>query len=292
MSTPTAFESPVKIMGANPSLSQAEFARLAELVYDTCGIHLNDTKRQMVESRLQKRLRKTGIESFSAYWQLLSDAERGKEEIISLIDAISTNKTDFFRERAHFEYFKKQIVPTLGKQAKVEHRLLRIWSAGCSTGKEPYTLAMVLSDCKREKTLGEFSIIGTDISTEVLEAGRRAVYEEADLEAIPMAFRKEYLLKSKDRRTPTFRMDREMRSLVKFQRLNLIDQDFALEKPFDVIFCRNVMIYFDQVTKEKIVKKFHEFLRPGGYLFIGHSETLNGLSIELTVAAPTIYRKA
>ncbi len=274
------------------SITPSDYRRLTDVVYAACGIRLNASKQLMVETRLRKRLRATGANTFLEYWQLLAQEDNRGGEFIRFIDAITTNKTEFFREPRHFDYLVNRLLPELGPRLKSEKRPLRIWSAGCSTGKEPYTLAMVLEDCRRARTIADFQILGTDISTEVLQRASRAVYEEADIEPIPEPLRKQYLLRSRNRRPPTFRIAPELRSVVSFQRLNFMDDHYPVEGVFDIIFCRNVIIYFDRATQEQVIRKFAAHLPPGGYLFTGHSETLNGISSGFSNIAPTIYRKA
>jgi chemotaxis protein methyltransferase CheR len=276
---------------ASAQLKASDFARFSKLVYDACGIELSESKKLMVESRLRKRLRETGAGTFSEYWKLLS-ADPGGDEMVRFIDAMTTNKTDFFRESRHFDYLVNTVIPEVAVQISNEGRQLRVWSAGCSTGKEPYTLAMVLSDCKLEGRIEEFSILATDISSSVLQEARRAVYPESDLLDIPAAFRQRYVLRSRDRKNKTCRMAPEIRACVRFDSLNFMEDKYPYGRgTFDVILCRNVMIYFDRLTKEAVVRRIGECLRPGGYFFIGHSETLNGIETEMVTVAPTIYRK-
>jgi chemotaxis protein methyltransferase CheR len=261
------------------------------VVYESCGIQLNDSKKLMVETRLRKRLRATGARTFRDYWKLLNADQNRDGEWIPFINAITTNKTDFFREPVHFDYLVKRLLPELGPRLKAEKRPLLVWSAGSSSGKEAYTLAMVLRECQSAGTIPDFSILGTDISSDVLRQARRAVYQEADIEPIPEPLRKKYLLRSRGQTTPTFRMTAEIRALVHFDRLNFMDERYAIAEPLDIIFCRNVIIYFDRPTQQQVVSRFWDCLRPGGYLFTGHSETLNGLTTGLSSVAPTIYRK-
>jgi chemotaxis protein methyltransferase CheR len=291
MSDSTALVETGRVPHSPERISASDFTRLAKLVYETCGIRLNASKKLMVETRLRKRVHDTGARTMSEYWKLLSRKGACEQELVRFIDAITTNKTDFFREPRHFEYLVEQVLPPLSAHLKAHKRPLKVWSAGCSTGKEPYTLAMVLSEAQRRGVINEFCILGTDISTEVLKQASRAIYQESDIEPIPEALRKKYLLKSRNEGSRTFRMVPEIRQVVDLQRLNLMDASYRFDKPFDVIFCRNVMIYFDRPTQQAVVNRFHACLRPGGYLFTGHSETLNGLATQLMNAAPTIYRR-
>ena len=205
-----------------------------------------------------------------------------------MIDLITTNKTDFFREPGHFEFLTRVALPSIATAG----RTVRVWSAGCSTGEEPYTLAMVLSEYAEQHPAWQFSILATDISTRVLEKARLGIYEATDIAPIPSEIRRKHLLRSRDRDNPRSRIAPATRSLVEFQRLNLMDSDFGLAHPMDIIFCRNVVIYFDKQTQEQLVRRFTRNLRPHGYLFMGHSETLHGFDVPLVQVAPTVYRRS
>jgi chemotaxis protein methyltransferase CheR len=200
-----------------------------------------------------------------------------------MINQVTTNKTDFFREPAHFDYLRCKVLPELSRTRSA----IAAWSAGCSSGEEPYTLGMVL------KEFGcNFTILGTDISTKVLDKAKLAVYDEERIDPISPELKKKYLLASKDRIKRLYRIVPELREHVKFRRLNFMDGDFGFREPLDIIFCRNVIIYFDKPTQERLLNKFYHCLAPDGYLFMGHSETLFGMDVPLIQAAPTIYRKA
>ena len=263
-------------------MSGKDFLRLKDFIYDQCGINIVDSKKTMLEARLQKRLRFLRLRSFSQYCEYLFSPQGIEEELTDMINLVTTNKTDFFREPGHFDYLHDRVLPELkGRRDNV-----MVWSAGCSSGEEPYTLAMVLkeSGCN-------FTILATDISTKVLERARLAVYDEERVGPIAPEMRKKYLLKSKDRLKKLYRVVPELRTRVHFRRLNFMEGDFGFRERMDVIFCRNVIIYFDKPTQEKILNKICAFLSPGGYLFMGHSETLFGMSLPLVQAAPTIYRR-
>jgi chemotaxis protein methyltransferase CheR len=215
-------------------------------------------------------------------------------ELHHLIDVMTTNKTDFFREPAHFEFLARTALPEIIAQPeKGALKRVAIWSAGCSTGEEPYTLAMVISEfAEKYPGLGlDCSILATDISTRVLEKARQAIYETEKVLPVPEPLKKKYLLRSRDRDKGLVRIVPELRKMVRFQRLNFIDEDFGLRERMDIIFCRNVIIYFDKPTQSKLLNKFYRQLVPGGHLFMGHSETLNGLGVPLLQVAPTVYRK-
>jgi len=265
------------------ALSNKDFSRLKTFIYKECGINIVDSKRTMLEARLQKRLRKLDLTSFSGYCDYLFSPTGIKEELTDMINQVTTNKTDFFREPAHFDYLRHKVLPELSRTRTT----IAAWSAGCSSGEEPYTLAMVL------KEFGcNFTILGTDISTKVLDKAKLAVYDEERVDPIPQELKKKYLLASKDRIKRLYRVVPELRAHVRFRRLNFMDGDFGFREPLDVIFCRNVIIYFDKPTQEKLLRKFYKCLAPDGYLFMGHSETLFGMNVPLVQAAPTVYRKA
>ena len=249
-------------------------------------------KKTMLQSRLLKRLRAVGKETYEEYYDYVFSAQGTNRELVNMIDVITTNKTEFFREPKHFEFLVQQALPELihTRGTGIRRKLL-VWSAGCSTGEEPYTLAMVLKDFPANRRKIRFEILATDISTRVLEAAKIAVYDHEKVAPIPMVMRKRYLLQSKDRSQKKVRIAPELRSAVRFQRLNFMDNDFSLSESMDIIFCRNVIIYFDRPTQEKVLNRLCRHLNPGGYMFMGHSETLNGLQVPLIQVAPTVYRR-
>ena len=273
-------------------LTGRDFERFSKLVYEQCGIKLPAHKQSMLEARLRKRLRALGLGSFEEYAELIFSGLAPAEELVSLIDVVTTNKTDFFREPAHFDFLVQTALPTLIDTTGAGMvRPLRIWSAGCSTGKEPYTLAMVLSEFRASHPGFSFEILGTDISTDVLDKAFKGIYAEEKAAPIPPALRRKYLLKSREPERRQVRIVPELRSLVRFRRLNFLDADYGLHESFDVIFCRNVLIYFDRPTQERLLGRFAGLLDPGNFLFLGHSETLLGLSLPLKQMAPSVYRR-
>ena len=212
--------------------------------------------------------------------------------MVHLINVITTNKTDFFREPSHFYLSDPNSPANTSESAKLHGRnSLKIWSAGCSTGEEPYTLAMVLAEVQANQPRFKFDILATDISTRVLDIARRAVYPMGLIAPVTPIFRKKYLLKGVNKKNPQVRIVPELRKRVRFGRLNFMDEDFGLPEMVDIIFCRNVIIYFDKETQEKLMVKFCRYLNQGGYLFLGHSESLHGYDTPLVQVAPTIYRK-
>jgi chemotaxis protein methyltransferase CheR len=275
----------------NLNMSDRTFKRLGTYIHSEFGIKMPDTKKTMLQARLQKRLRALQIASYEDYFDYVHSSE-GEDEIVHMIDAVSTNKTDFFREPAHFDYLTNTALPELIRQRPAAvRRPFTFWSAGCSTGEEPYTMAMVMNEFAEQNPDFHFNILATDISATVLKQARDAVYSENSVQPVPYALRKKYLLRSKNSNKKLVRIVSQLRSCVQFGRLNFMDDSFGLRGPIDTIFCRNVIIYFDRPTQEKLLNKFYDHLVPGGYIFMGHSETLAGMDVPFVSAAPTVYRK-
>ena len=276
---------------ASARLQPREYERLSRYIENLCGIRISPSKQVLLESRLRRRLRALGMKDFEQYCDHLLSSSEGLNEIIPMVDEITTNKTDFFREPFHFDYLTSQALPVLMAAGAGTHRNLRVWSAACSSGEEPYTLAMVLADFSERQFGFHFDILGSDICTEVLDQARRAVYAEDRMEPIPFLMRGKYLRRSKDRRAKVVRIAPHLRTQVRFVRLNFLDRDYPLDEPMDVVFCRNVLIYFSRENQEAVCSRICRYLRPGGYLFIGHSETLQGMNLPLKAVAPTVYRR-
>jgi len=268
-------------------LSQDEFHRLSALVFKECGINLPIAKKVMLESRLNKRLRALNITSFQKYIDLLTSEGGMVHELINMIDVVTTNKTDFFREPHHFTFLRENVLPKLASS----RRTVRLWSAACSSGEEPYSLAMVLENFASSMHGFNYDILGSDISTAMLQKASTAVYAMERVDCIPQEIKKKYLLKSKDTERPTVRIAPLLRSKVKFARVNFMDAVFPVVGMFDIIFCRNVLIYFDRKTQLEVIRKLIDNLSPGGYLFIGHSESLHQPDLPLLQEQPTIYKK-
>lgn len=276
------------------ALSSNDFNRLSSFIYNEFGIKMPAGKQTMLEGRLSRRVRNLQLNSYTEYCDFLFSDAGKKTELVHLINAVTTNKTDFFREPTHFDYLTQAVLPALARHTGAGVRSkLKLWSAGCSTGEEPYTLTMVLSEYARmysEFSAG-YSILATDISTRVLQMAKNAVYHEDRIAPITGPLRKKYLLRSKDRNNPVVRIVPELRSKVTFGHLNFMDADFGLRETLDIIFCRNVIIYFDKETQERLMQKFCRNLVPGGYLFLGHSESLHGYDLPLVQVAPTVYQR-
>ncbi len=273
-------------------MSPKMFLRFSSFIRNELGINMTDAKKTMLQARLQKRLRQLGIPTFEEYYDYVFSPEGMREELFQMIDVITTNKTDFFREPKHFEYLTGTVLPELLRsKGSGVFRKASFWSAGCATGEEPYTLAMVLSEFAEKHHGFQFSILGSDISTQVLRKAMLGIYEHEKVEPVPMPLRKKYLLRSRDRKKTLVRIAPALRSLVTFRRINFLEPDFGLRTPMDVIFCRNVIIYFDRPTQKRVLGNILRYLRKGGYLFTGHSETLNGLDLPLVATTSTVYRK-
>ncbi len=266
------------------------FDRFSQFIRKELGINITEAKKTMLQARLQKRMRLLGIESFEAYYDYVFSPEGLTGETFAMIDAITTNKTDFFREPKHFEHLTNVVLPEI-LQRRSSGNTVRFWSAGCATGEEPYTLAMVLCDYMILRQTFDFSIMASDISTQVLKKGVAGIYEHEKIEPVPMPMRKRYLLKSKDKTSSLVRIVPELRAKVNFRRINLMERDLDIRESYDVVFFRNVIIYFDRPTQQRVIRGICRHIRPGGYIFMGHSETLNGLDLPLTPTVSTVYRR-
>ena len=266
-------------------LDRKRFARFSELITRTLGIQMPKAKIALLENRLRSRLRHLGMLTLDEYENYLFRSPHGDTEMVHFCDVVTTNKTDFFREPQHFEFLKTVVLPSARSPA-------RIWCAGCSSGQEAYTLAMVASEYAARNEDFSFSILATDISTRVLEQAQRAVYPEGVIDPVPLDLRRKYLMRSKDKSQGLVRIRPELRRSVRFERLNFMDRDYGRRERFDAIFFRNVMIYFDKPTQAAVVNRLAANLVPGGHLFIGLSESLVGTRVPLVTVGPAILRKA
>lgn len=269
-------------------MSQRNFNRLARFIHEYSGIKMPPTKKTMLEGRLRRRLRATGAASFDDYCHFLFEGGALEEETVHLIDAVTTNKTDFFREARHFDYLSEVILPASVRQGT---QAVRAWSAACSTGAEPYTLAMVLDHFAAQSRPFDYFILATDLSTDVLTTAQAGVFHEEMTAPVPPHLRRRYVMPAVDPGQPQVRIHPDLRSKVGFARLNLMDPSYPVGEPYDLIFCRNVMIYFDKPTQAGVLQRLCERLKPGGHLFIGHSETIAGVDLPLAQVANTIFRR-
>ena len=271
-------------------LSHANFQRLAEFITSELGIKMPDSKLTMVNSRLLRRVRDLHLESLEHYCHYLF-AGGSAEERDHFINAITTNKTDFFREPEHFAYLTHTALPALRRAAGPGRCWrTRVWSAGCSSGEEPYTLAMLLNEYAQQNHGFDFAILATDVSTRVLEQARLGIYHETQISPVPHDFRVKHILRSKKRGETLVRVAPRLRQKVSFHRLNFMATQYPIAEIFDVIFFRNVLIYFDKPTQEMVINRICRHLAPGGYLFVGHSESLAGLEIPVTSVQASIFR--
>lgn len=271
------------------SLEDKDFKRLSSFIMDNFGIRLPINKKTLLECRLQRRLKTLQMGSFKEYTDYVLSSNGINSEVAQMIDAVSTNKTDFFREPVHFEFLMdkglKDYIETSGK------RKLSVWSAGCSSGEEPYTIAMVLKEFSSSASFLDFSITATDIADSVLQQAILGIYREEKTQVIPKDYQKKYLLKGMNQYKNKMRINSELRDKIDFRKYNLLSSDYSGLGKFDIIFCRNVLIYFERDVQFRILDQFCRILNKGGYLFLGHSESINGFSLPLNHIKTTIYSK-
>ena len=273
-------------------LSNEEFELLRRLIYDSCGIKLTLSKKELVKARLSKRLTKVGKDTFKDYYKYVTKTDKTGNELIHLIDSISTNKTDFFREKKHFDFLNTSLLPSLiSSKTKARNNKLRIWCAASSSGEEPYTLAMTVFNHLKPNNGWDVKILATDISTKILKKAINGIYREEILKDIPPATISANFSRVLYENTNCYKVKDHLRSIITFRRFNLMTPKFPFKNPFDFIFCRNVMIYFDSETQNRLVSKFYDCLPEDGHLFIGHSETLSRSSTSFKYIQPAVYRK-
>ncbi len=270
-------------------LTDAQFDTLSTLVKRVAGINLHDGKKELVKSRLNKRLRSLNLNSFDEYIDYLA-ADKSAVEMTAMLDAISTNLTSFFRENSHFEFLADTELPRIVAQAAHGGRRIRIWSAGCSSGEEPYTIMMCLMENLPDASRWDVKLLATDLSTQVLSRAKQGLYTEERVASIPLALRSRYFRPVRHGSETLYQVNDDIRRKITFARVNLMD-DWPMRGPFDVIFCRNVMIYFDKPTQERLVNRYWDLLAPDGLLFIGHSESLTGVKHRFRYVQPTVYQR-
>ncbi|MBN2027255.1 MAG: protein-glutamate O-methyltransferase CheR [Actinobacteria bacterium] len=267
-------------------LEEEDFWRISSLMYRCCRVNLHEGKKTLVQSRLNKRLRALGLEDFNAYWQYMLDNE---EEVVAMVDCLTTNHTHFFRGPEHFDFLSKRIFPALRERKEDS---IRIWSAGCSSGEEPYSLAMALVETIEDVDTKDALVLATDISRKALERAKRGVYGKNEVYKVPPELRIKYFdfIRDEESGEMLFKVKDVLARLVRPRFLNLVDQ-WPMKHPFDVILCRNVMIYFDRETQRELIKSFWRALKPGGILIVGHCESLAGMMSRFEFLCPTIYSK-
>ncbi len=275
-------------------ISDREFQRIRALVYQHTGIALGETKRQLVCARLGKRLRHYGYSTFKQYYAHLTERDPMGEELRQMINAITTNKTEFFREKDHFAILSSEVLAPLVARARAGgRRSLRIWSAGCSTGQEPYSIALTVLEALANIWAWDVKILASDINTDVLAIAREGVYPADQVASVPRALLDRRFSWGRKAQKGLVRVRKEVRDLVTFRRINLHDDGWPIRTPFDVIFCRNVLIYFDRPAQERLVRRLMNLLKPSGFLFLGHSESLLGIQagLELRHLGKTVYQR-
>ena len=270
------------------NLTQRDFRQLSSFIYDYCGIKMPDTKRTMLEGRLRKRLRATGHATFSDYCRFLFRDGGMESESIFLIDVVTTNKTDFFREPNHFDFMVKVALPELGVKG---NRRIKAWSSACSTGAEPYTMAMVMADATEKGVINDFSILATDLSTDVLSKAQTGIYTKDLVAPVPNDYAQKYIMQPKDKHRNEVRITPKLRSKIGFGRLNLMNPTYDIGEPVQMVLCRNVLIYFDKKTQAHVLQQLCKCLAKDGYLFIGHSESITGIDLPIKQVANTVFKK-
>ena len=284
----------VRIEEDDDHLSLVDFQRISALIGKEVGIKLPPAKRLMVEGRLRKRIRALGLGSFDDYGDLLFRREGGMaSELPYLINAVTTNKTDFFREPEHFECMERTLVPELLKARRHERMpLLKVWSAASSTGAEAYSIAMLLADMVAQRRDFRFAVLGTDISSDVLAQGTRAIYPAEQIVPVPPNMQSRYIMHARrPGLRPEVRIVPELRRLVRFERLNLMADSYPYDRDVDIIFLRNVLIYFEKDDQAAVISRLISHLRPGGYLLLGHSESMIGTSVTMRQVAPALFQR-
>lgn len=272
-------------------LTDKEFDKIRELIYEQTGIHLADHKRALVYSRLARRLRHHGLKSYTEYYQFVRDRDRDGREMVEMINCITTNKTEFFREPHHFDFLRDTVFPQYKDQVlQGGNRRIRIWCSAASTGQEPYTIAMTVRECFGKAEGWDIKILATDIDTSVLDYAEKGTYKPDQAESLTNSHIKRFFHRGRGDREGYVTADSELKNLIAFRKLNLQDNPWPMKGPFDIIFCRNVIIYFDKPTQNRLIHRMKDLLKPGGYLMLGHSEALHGIEHGFEHHGKNIYR--
>ncbi|OWO92687.1 chemotaxis protein CheR [Rhizobium esperanzae] len=284
MSMPAAVETQLP----GDRISKRNFDKLARFIYDYSGIKMPPTKLTMLEGRLRRRLRATNHSTFDDYCDFLFNNDGLAQETVYLIDVVTTNKTDFFREAKHFDYLQSVALPAIVNSGV---RTIRAWSSACSTGAEPYTMAMVLAEFTEGRNDVSYSVLATDLSTDVLQTARRGIYPEDLIAPVPRDLQRKYVLTAKQPNQREVRITPKLRSKIGFARMNLMDEKYPIGDSMNVIFCRNVLIYFDKQTQAGVLSRLCDCLAKGGYMFIGHSESITGFDLPLKQVSNTVFQR-
>ena len=269
-------------------LSARNFGRLAKFIQDYSGIKMPISKQTMLEGRLRRRMIALGFTDINDYCSYLFDEQGMGEEAVDLIDSVTTNKTDFFREPEHFAFLAKTALPAMVSQGRQK---LKCWSSACSTGAESYTLAMVLEEFCAANRGVEYRILSTDLCTEVLDQAQLGIYDRATIAPVPLAMRKQYVLQAQDPRRDAVRVIPSIRAKMSFARLNIMDATYPVDRDMDLLFCRNMLIYFEKDVQAQVLTRLCNHIRPGGYLFLGHSESIAGIDLPLDPVANTVFQR-
>ncbi|MEQ9438041.1 MAG: CheR family methyltransferase [Cyclobacteriaceae bacterium] len=272
------------------TMSPGDFRKLSLHIEQRYGIQLPITKKNMVESRLQKRLKHLQCTSFRTYFEFVFSEKGRSTEYLQMLDLITTNKTNFFREKMHFEFLRDEILPKLWN-LKSSSNPLKIWSAACSSGEEVYSIGITIESFASTQGNVPYQLLGTDLSTRMLSQALSAVYPLSTVDELSQSLKRKYFLKSKDPQQPKVRIIKEIRNKAVFRRLNLLEETHQVKQQFDVIFCRNVLIYFNKTNQKIVLNQLIDHIAPRGYLLIGHSESLTGLNLPVQQIKPTIYQK-
>ena len=274
----------------NIELSDKDFRKISDMVYKHCKINLHSGKKELVRARLAKRIRLGKFKNFPEYIKHVLDDESGKEFSV-LIDSLSTNLTSFFREPQHFKFLQEKFLPTImnKKQNQSDFRI-RAWSAGCSSGEEPYTISIVLNEAIQGRGRWDVKVLATDISTRMLDSARTGIYDSQRVQPVPAMQKQKYLIPRNNKGDNTYEVNSILKNTITFRYLNLME-NWPFKGPMDFIFCRNVMIYFDKPTQQRLIGRYWDTLAPGGILFTGHSESLTGIEHKFKYVQPTIYMK-
>lgn len=271
-------------------ITDAEFQKLREFIHSHTGISLSDHKRALVYARLARRLRHHRLDSFAEYYELLTERDSDGQELVEMINCITTNKTDFFREPHHFKFLAEKAFPEMRARGMTGGRRIRLWSAGASTGEEPYTLAITVRESFPAVESWDIKILATDIDTRVLAHAERGEYSTEQTERIPATLLQRYFYQGEGPHAGQVQAKPSLKELIRFRRLNLMDEPWPMKGQFDVILCRNVIIYFDRTTQRRLIERFTEMLRPEGYLMLGHSESLIDGGGKLRHMSQSVYQ--
>ncbi len=271
-------------------LTRKQFEKLSAYIFNDYGIKMPEEKKVILQCRLQKRLRALRIDNFTEYVNYLFSKEGQKNEVIHMIDVVCTNKTEFFRESEHFDVLSNSILPEIISNPRFQEPV-NIWSAGCSSGEEAFTIAIVIEEFQEKNRFFKYKIHGSDISSRIIKQAQDAIYPDEKTTSIPSEIKRKHFLKSKDRSSPMVRIKPYIRSKTVFSRQNLMDDRYDVPNKLDIIFCRNVLIYFNRPTQEMVLKKLINRLKSGGYLFLGHSESITDMGLPLSRIKPTIFKK-